>query len=80
MRISEAQKQRFEEKGFFILENIFSEAEIDNLTAEIERYVDEANQQLRAAGGKGISRPDEIVFTSFIAEKKREDPILRQTG
>ncbi|MBI1926475.1 phytanoyl-CoA dioxygenase family protein, partial [Candidatus Poribacteria bacterium] len=26
---------------------------------------------LRAAGGKGISRPDEITFTAFIAEKNK---------
>ena len=72
MRISEAQKEQFAEKGFFILEDIFNEVEIDNLAAEIERYVDEANQQLKADGGKGISRPDEIVFTSFIAEKNEK--------
>ena len=53
MRISEAQKEQFEEKGFFVLEDIFSEAEIDNLATEIERYVNEANQQLKADGGKG---------------------------
>ena len=37
MRISEAQQEQFEEKGFFVLEDIFSEAEIDNLTVEIEK-------------------------------------------
>lgn len=72
MVVSQAQKRQFAEEGFFVLENCFPEAEIDNLILEVEPYVDEANQKLKAAGGKGISRPDEIVFTAFIAEKNEK--------
>ena len=72
MLISEIQKKQFEAQGFFVLEDIFDAAEIDDLAAEIETYVDEANQKLKEAGGKGISRPDEIVFTAFIAEKNEK--------
>jgi ectoine hydroxylase-related dioxygenase (phytanoyl-CoA dioxygenase family) len=86
MLISEAQKKRFDEKGFFVLEDIFDGSEINNLTAEIETYVNEANQQLKEAGNKRISRPDEIVFTAFIAEKNekiqsfvKQDPFVQLT-
>jgi len=72
MLITETQKKQFAETGFFILEHFFDEAEIDDLTQEIAVYADETNRQLRAAGGKGISRPDEITFTAFIAEKNEK--------
>jgi len=72
MLITETQKKQFAETGFFILEHFFDEAEINDLTQEIAVYADETNRQLRAAGGKGISRPDEITFTAFIAEKNEK--------
>ena len=69
MIVSPENKRQFEEVGFFVLEDLFSDAEIDGVAVELQRYIDETNAQLRQSGGRGISRPDEIVFTAFIAEK-----------
>ena len=72
MYITEAQKQQFQDKGFFVLENLFGTEELDALTGELDSFINEANENLKRQGGQGISRPDEIVFTAFIAEKNEK--------
>ena len=67
--ISDRQVQQFNEQGYFIWEDAFSEAELAPVEAEIDRHVEEANRRLRESGSGGISRADEIVFTAFLAEK-----------
>lgn len=64
-----AQKQQFEDEGYFILENFLTDAEVDEAVAELDRFVEETNNSLGEGGRHGINRRDEIVFTAFLAEK-----------
>ena len=62
-----------ETQGFCILENVFSQADMDSLAAAIETY--QARHQVeiaRKGGTAGISRATEITFTSHLAEQDAE--------
>ena len=67
--VTEAQKQQFVERGFFIAEDLFDGDEMDAIESIIDGCVEDANDGLKVSGGAGISRPNEIVFTAFLAEK-----------
>ncbi|MEO2006238.1 MAG: phytanoyl-CoA dioxygenase family protein [Candidatus Poribacteria bacterium] len=72
--VTDAQKQQFVDIGYFILEDLFDADEMDAVEAVIDSRVEEANDGLKVSGGQGISRPNEIVFTAFLAEK--DDSLL----
>ena len=68
--INDEQVQQFREQGYFILENVFTPGEMDDLTGVIEAYQRRHDEALREKGGtEGISRAGEISFTSHLAEK-----------
>ena len=72
--ITDAQRQQLDENGYFILENVFTQPEMDALAAQIEAHQRRHEQQLAASGGaQGISRAKEISFTDHLAE--RDDDI-----
>lgn len=72
--ITDAQRRQLNENGYFILENIFTQPEMDALAAQIEAHQQRHEQQLAASGGtQGISRAKEISFTDHLAE--RDDDI-----
>jgi ectoine hydroxylase-related dioxygenase (phytanoyl-CoA dioxygenase family) len=74
--ITDEQFRQFHEQGFFILENVFTPEEMDELTGVIEAYQRRHDEALREKGGtEGISRAGEISFTSHLAEK---DEALRR--
>jgi ectoine hydroxylase-related dioxygenase (phytanoyl-CoA dioxygenase family) len=69
-QITDEQRQQFEVDGYFILENVFSPAEMDELAAHIEGFQKRHEEALRAAGGTSdISRAGEITFTDHLAEQ-----------
>lgn len=68
--ITEEQREELEEKGFTLLENLFTRAEMDELAEHIEALQKRHEEAIRASGGtEGISRADEITFTAFLAEQ-----------
>ncbi|WNR43460.1 phytanoyl-CoA dioxygenase family protein [Paenibacillus roseipurpureus] len=69
--MNEKQLKQFNEEGYFIIENLFSAQEMDELTAQIDHYVDEHNEKLKSAGQTkdGVSRANEIMFTPHLVKK-----------
>jgi phytanoyl-CoA hydroxylase len=74
--ITEEQKNILNEKGFFVLENVFSQWEMDELAKEIENlqkvHVERLILEQASSAESGvtdISRPDEITFTCHLAEQ-----------
>jgi ectoine hydroxylase-related dioxygenase (phytanoyl-CoA dioxygenase family) len=73
--ITDAQHRQFQEDGFFVLENVFTKAEMDELTERIEAFQRRHEERMRAHGhAEGISRAGEISFTDHLAE---QDPDIR---
>jgi phytanoyl-CoA hydroxylase len=67
--ITDEQKRLLNEQGYFVLENVFTEAEMNELAERIEAHQRRHEEALRAQGGtQGISRAEEITFTSHLAE------------
>lgn len=68
--ITPEQLDAYDRQGYFLLEDIFTQQEMDTLSAQIEAYQRRHEEALRAKGGtEGISRADEITFTAFLAEQ-----------
>lgn len=65
------QLKQFEEEGYFIVENLFSAEEMDELTAQVDRYVEEHNAKIagKGEGESGISRANEITFTALLVKR-----------
>lgn len=67
--ITDEQKRQLDENGYFVLEDVFTRDEMDALAETIEVYQRRHEEAIRAKGGtQGISRADEITFTSHLAE------------
>ena len=73
--ITQPHLDQFEEKGFCVLEDVFSTSEMDDLGAAIEVHQANHEKRLSEVGVEGISRADEISFTSHLAEK---DEVIRE--
>ena len=67
--VTDAQLKNFRGQGYFIIEDMFTAHEIDDLTAHIEPFVHAHEANLAKAGNDGISRAKEISFTTHLAEK-----------
>jgi phytanoyl-CoA hydroxylase len=67
--ITQEQHRQFEENGFFVLEDVFTKAEMDALSAVIEKHHFRHEELLQEVGTQGISRANEISFTSHLAEQ-----------
>lgn len=68
--ITATQHQKLAADGFFVLENVFTRAEMDALAERIETWQRQHAEAISAAGGtEGISRASEITFTDHLAEK-----------
>lgn len=71
--ITPEQRAQLDENGFFLLENVFTQAEMDALAERIETYQRRHEEAIAARGGtEGISRASEITFTSHLAENDEE--------
>src|SRR5579859_6816617 len=68
--ITDEQRRQFQESGYFVLEDVFTRAEMDELTEHIETHQQRHEESIREKGGtEGISRVGEIAFTAFLAEQ-----------
>jgi phytanoyl-CoA hydroxylase len=68
--IKEEHLKAYEDKGYFILESFFTAEEIEAVTAKIDLAVEEHNRKLAGGPGtEGISRANEITFTSHLVKK-----------
>ena len=72
--ITPEQRREYEDQGFFILENLFTQEEMAALTDALEKYHAKHEARLQEVGTEGISRAGEIAFTCHIAE---EDETVR---
>src|SRR5260221_3315460 len=71
--ISLEQIQAYHEAGYFVLENIFTQEEMDALTQLIEAHHWRHERHLKSQGGTaGISRAEEISFTHDLAEQDED--------
>ena len=71
--ITDDQKKRFNEDGYFLLENVFTADEMERVAERIEGYQKRHEERLAAQGGtEGISRIGEITFTDHLAENDPE--------
>jgi len=69
--LTPAQLSAMDTDGFIVLENLFDEATMAELDANLTAYQSRHEQDLIAAGGaSGISRAGEILFTDHIAESE----------
>ena len=71
--LSEVQLEQFRTRGFFVLENAFSDADMNALEECIDRFSAAHERELQEKGASGISRPNEIAFTAHLAE---QDPFI----
>lgn len=68
--ITAEQRREYQENGYFLLEDVFTQAEMDELARHIEALQRRHEEDIRAKGGtEGISRANEITFTAFLAEQ-----------
>jgi phytanoyl-CoA hydroxylase len=67
--VTDMQLAQFREQGYFILEDLFGAAEINELTAHIDAFSEQHEAELQRQGQQGISRPREISFTTHLAEQ-----------
>ena len=67
--ITDGQRRSFNEDGYFVLENVFSRDEMEALGRLIEAHQKRHEQRLQDVGVEGISRANEISFTSHLAEQ-----------
>ena len=74
--ITEAQARRYDEDGFFVLEDALGRDELHALIAAIDPFEERQTDALRELeGGRFfIARADEITFTTHLV---RESPLLR---
>lgn len=73
--ITDAHKAQINEVGYFILDDVFTREEMDALAEKIEAHQRRHEEALRQQGGaQGISRAEEITFTSHLAES---DPAIK---
>jgi len=65
--ISDAQKQQFEDEGYFILERVIPEAHLEILRGECQRFIDMMDAEMDKAGTDvlGISHRNKRYFVSL---------------
>jgi phytanoyl-CoA hydroxylase len=75
--ISEEQARRYDEDGFFVLENALGPAEVDALIGVIDPFEERQADALRELDGGRffIARADEITFTTHLV---LQSPLLRE--
>jgi ectoine hydroxylase-related dioxygenase (phytanoyl-CoA dioxygenase family) len=67
--ITDAQHAQFKEQGYCVYEDLFTAQEMDDLQSLIDPFVEAHESQLMEVGKEGISRANEISFTSHLADK-----------
>ena len=86
MKLSPEQLAAYEEDGFLLLENVFSDSEVDTFVDEIERLKDidtpsrvleESSGLVRALHGCHL---DSVIFGELIRKKRMLDPAVQILG
>ncbi len=73
MELTKAMRTALDNDGFVVLERVFSPEVLVDVTARIEAYQKRHEEAIAASGGsEGISRANEITFTSHLAENDPE--------
>ena len=74
--LTEAQARSYDENGFFVLPDALTPSEVEEVTAAIDPFEQEAEEALRSIeGGRFfIARADEITFTTHLVPRS---PVLR---
>lgn len=71
-RVTPEQKRQFDEQGWFVLRDAFTQGELDLIEAAIDPLEQEHDRELRESGGRNaISSADAITFTGHIVKKSR---------
>ena len=72
--ITDTQRQEMNERGYTLIPGVFTATEMDTLTRLIEAQQRRHQERIRAEKGgvEGISRADEITFSSHLAENDAE--------
>ncbi len=69
-RIKPSQVEEMDSRGVIVLERVFGAADLAELTRRIETLQRAHNEEIaRKGGAEGISRANEITFTSHLAER-----------
>ena len=68
IEISADEIKQINDLGFFVLEDVFTLPEMQEVIDAIERFEREAQARLEALGNSGISRAGEISFNDHLAE------------
>lgn len=70
--VTNAQRQQFQESGYFILPELFTAEEMDAVRAHIDRFAEAHDAELARLkdGMSGISRANEISFTAHLAARE----------
>ena len=71
LTITEEQKQHLDREGYFLLEDVFTQSDMEALARNIEALNSRNEERLRAEGSKegSNSRAGEITFTSHLAQQ-----------
>lgn len=70
MEITREQHEMMDSRGFCVLEDVFTRADMHALARAIETYQTRHQEEIaRQGGASGISRASEIIFTSHLAEQ-----------
>ncbi len=75
MKITKQQIDQFNNEGFFILERVISEDQIEGLRAECQRYIDKYEQEMEAKGVTSIGI-NHYKKRYFISQRGMESPII----
>ena len=68
--ITDAQRKQYDDVGYFVLEDVFTVPEMEEVATRIEALQQKHEAELAAKGGsEGISRAGEITFTHDLAER-----------
>jgi phytanoyl-CoA hydroxylase len=70
--LTEAQKKQYDEQGYIVFEQLFSNEEIDGIRLMIDELDAEHERQLKEIGQQGISIPSEISFTANLNFQRPE--------
>jgi len=71
MILTDEQKRLYEDEGFIIFEDLFNEAETDELREHVDVLDRESEEALRNIGQSGISVAHQINFTAHLTQRDK---------
>lgn len=75
MHITEAQKEQYRQEGYFILESVMTDEQLEGLRAECQRYIDAYDAEMEAKGVDVIGI-NHYKKRYFISDRGQESPII----